>query len=414
MPPLENPASLETMSPRPPSSNTAAIAETRTIVVYAAPYAYARSGAPLFLEVQPSAPTTPQTNLHVRQTAASPPAPQRRRTVPPSPASGLVKSFKRGPGRPRKNSRGRNNQVTKRAHFNNSALSTPGSFAVNDARSEREATSATPSLSIPTISSTAAVRSPKLAPPALELVPSQVAEQDRTPHTPNSPAAADFERRPRMVWTSALHERFGAAVAHFGIDTVTPKQIMASMGVSGLTRENVASHLQKYRAQLRRERSHARMVATAAASVAVSAANSPLAQMQAIAYLPAYSPEVGPQSCVETPRVGYVPFAPQTNFVSQIAHAHQVPQTSQTEYVAPKEPVVRATQAVGTPQVIQDPNVAQAAAVGCAGPPRKRDRARILMPSQPAVLPPHSTTQRHRTKESLLPPIRLAPLWGGD
>ncbi|KAL9676305.1 hypothetical protein QQ045_004519 [Rhodiola kirilowii] len=41
-------------------------------------------------------------------------------------------------------------------------------------------------------------------------------------------------------------------VAHLGIKTAVPKTILLMMSVDGLTRENVASHLQKYRLYLKR------------------------------------------------------------------------------------------------------------------------------------------------------------------
>ncbi|XP_010554998.1 PREDICTED: transcription factor PCL1 [Tarenaya hassleriana] len=59
-------------------------------------------------------------------------------------------------------------------------------------------------------------------------------------------------KRPRLVWTPQLHKRFVDAVAHLGIKNAVPKTIMQLMSVEGLTRENVASHLQKYRLYLRR------------------------------------------------------------------------------------------------------------------------------------------------------------------
>uniref|UniRef100_A0A453PWQ0 Response regulatory domain-containing protein n=1 Tax=Aegilops tauschii subsp. strangulata TaxID=200361 RepID=A0A453PWQ0_AEGTS len=85
-------------------------------------------------------------------------------------------------------------------------------------------------------------------------------------------------KRPRVVWSVELHRKFVAAVNHLGIDsknlTVTPfsvatyfwshscffhvyaeavpKRILELMNVEKLTRENVASHLQKYRLYLRR------------------------------------------------------------------------------------------------------------------------------------------------------------------
>ncbi|KAI3665252.1 hypothetical protein L6452_43876 [Arctium lappa] len=54
-------------------------------------------------------------------------------------------------------------------------------------------------------------------------------------------------KRPWLVWTSHLHKRFMDVVAHLGIKNVIPKTIMQLMSVDGLTHENIASHLQKYR-----------------------------------------------------------------------------------------------------------------------------------------------------------------------
>uniref|UniRef100_A0A0D3AEL3 HTH myb-type domain-containing protein n=1 Tax=Brassica oleracea var. oleracea TaxID=109376 RepID=A0A0D3AEL3_BRAOL len=62
-----------------------------------------------------------------------------------------------------------------------------------------------------------------------------------SPPPPLHPAAA-----------ASLHKRFVDAVAHLGIKNAVPKTIMQLMSVDGLTRENVASHLQKYRLYLKR------------------------------------------------------------------------------------------------------------------------------------------------------------------
>jgi len=83
----------------------------------------------------------------------------------------------------------------------------------------------------------------------------QLQEQPQCPHQP--PSAAEEEpartlKRPRLVWTPQLHKRFVDAVAHLGIKNAVPKTIMQLMSVDGLTRENVASHLQKYRLYLKR------------------------------------------------------------------------------------------------------------------------------------------------------------------
>ncbi|XP_019087898.1 PREDICTED: transcription factor BOA-like [Camelina sativa] len=59
-------------------------------------------------------------------------------------------------------------------------------------------------------------------------------------------------KRPRLVWTPQLHKRFVDVVDHLGIKSAVPKTIMQMMNVEGLSRENVASHLQKYRLYLKR------------------------------------------------------------------------------------------------------------------------------------------------------------------
>ncbi|EFJ43681.1 hypothetical protein VOLCADRAFT_49095, partial [Volvox carteri f. nagariensis] len=59
-------------------------------------------------------------------------------------------------------------------------------------------------------------------------------------------------KRPRLVWTPQLHKKFESAVQKLGTEKAVPKNIMQEMNIDGLTRENVASHLQKYR-MLRRK-----------------------------------------------------------------------------------------------------------------------------------------------------------------
>lgn len=54
--------------------------------------------------------------------------------------------------------------------------------------------------------------------------------------------------KPRLRWTADLHDRFVDAVAQLGGPTkATPKAIMRTMGVKGLTLFHLKSHLQKYR-----------------------------------------------------------------------------------------------------------------------------------------------------------------------
>ncbi|KAF8074448.1 hypothetical protein N665_1101s0010 [Sinapis alba] len=62
----------------------------------------------------------------------------------------------------------------------------------------------------------------------------------------------DKNKKPRMTWTIELHQLFEKAVEKMGgVDQAVPKQILKcmqeEMDVAGLTRNNVASHLQKYR-----------------------------------------------------------------------------------------------------------------------------------------------------------------------
>lgn len=51
-------------------------------------------------------------------------------------------------------------------------------------------------------------------------------------------------------WTPQMHEQFVIAAMGQGIKTVTPKQIMNVLEDPEITRERVASHLQKYRQQV--------------------------------------------------------------------------------------------------------------------------------------------------------------------
>lgn len=59
-------------------------------------------------------------------------------------------------------------------------------------------------------------------------------------------------KKSRLVWTPELHTRFVDAVNHLGIENSVPKIIVQLMNVEGLSRQNVASHLQKYRIYLKK------------------------------------------------------------------------------------------------------------------------------------------------------------------
>nr|KYP61512.1 Two-component response regulator ARR2 [Cajanus cajan] len=66
--------------------------------------------------------------------------------------------------------------------------------------------------------------------------PDEVDESDNS-HQP--PA-----KRPRVIWTPNLHRDFVKAVKQIGDDKAVPKKILEVMNIPGLTRENIASHLQ--------------------------------------------------------------------------------------------------------------------------------------------------------------------------
>lgn len=57
--------------------------------------------------------------------------------------------------------------------------------------------------------------------------------------------------RKRLIWTQELHTMFIETVNRLGNKAV-PTTILQEMNVQGLTRENIASHLQKYRLQLKK------------------------------------------------------------------------------------------------------------------------------------------------------------------
>ncbi|XP_022769503.1 two-component response regulator ARR2-like [Durio zibethinus] len=60
-------------------------------------------------------------------------------------------------------------------------------------------------------------------------------------------------KKPKLIWTNELHNRFLQAMKVLGIDGAHPKKILQHMNVPGLKKEHVSSHLQKYRLSLKQE-----------------------------------------------------------------------------------------------------------------------------------------------------------------
>ncbi|CAN4084421.1 unnamed protein product [Withania somnifera] len=77
-------------------------------------------------------------------------------------------------------------------------------------------------------------------------------EEDENDENGNDNEDPTTQKRARVVWSIELHRKFVAAVSQLGIEKAVPKRILDLMNVEGLTRENVASHLQKYRLYLKR------------------------------------------------------------------------------------------------------------------------------------------------------------------
>ncbi|XP_070025930.1 two-component response regulator ARR11-like [Nicotiana sylvestris] len=81
-------------------------------------------------------------------------------------------------------------------------------------------------------------------------------------------------KKTKLVWTDALHNKFLQAIREIGLDRAYPRTILEVMDVPGLTRENVASHLQKYRIFLRKVTEESFRVQAADTNLANSATQS--------------------------------------------------------------------------------------------------------------------------------------------
>ncbi|KAJ4777227.1 Two-component response regulator ARR1 [Rhynchospora pubera] len=132
-------------------------------------------------------------------------------------------------------------------------------------------------------------------------------------------------KRPRLVWTPQLHKRFVDAVAHLGIKNAVPKTIMQLMSVDGLTRENVASHLQKYRLYLKRMQGIGNGGGSSPSgngSGPLSASDADTERLFASAPVPHHF-LTGRSPGPTAPPDPYMPFVPAVPAMSTLQHHHQ-------------------------------------------------------------------------------------------
>ena len=83
-----------------------------------------------------------------------------------------------------------------------------------------------------------------------------------------------MQQKQRFVWSPELHKRFEAAVGQLGIEAAKPQAISQLMGLPGEnapTRQNIKSHLQKYRLLMKKKAA----VAEGGAPEALAAAPAP-------------------------------------------------------------------------------------------------------------------------------------------
>ncbi|XWS22456.1 hypothetical protein CRYUN_Cryun29cG0036500 [Craigia yunnanensis] len=68
----------------------------------------------------------------------------------------------------------------------------------------------------------------------------------------NNQSSSSKGRKSRLVWNQELHHKFKAALGALGDKNARPKAILKMMNEPNLTHRQVASHLQKYKAQVQR------------------------------------------------------------------------------------------------------------------------------------------------------------------
>mmetsp|Transcript_24530 Transcript_24530/g.68262 ORF Transcript_24530/g.68262 Transcript_24530/m.68262 type:complete len:405 (-) Transcript_24530:340-1554(-) len=92
----------------------------------------------------------------------------------------------------------------------------------------------------------------KVAGPGPSKVAGDTAQSKEETDSQDKDSEGNASKKQRVIWSPEMHQQFVNAVNQLGIDKAVPKRILDLMNIEGLTRENVASHLQKYRLYLKR------------------------------------------------------------------------------------------------------------------------------------------------------------------
>ncbi|KAF8112636.1 hypothetical protein N665_0063s0119 [Sinapis alba] len=80
----------------------------------------------------------------------------------------------------------------------------------------------------------------------------EIQKTNSTSKTDDGSSGAKATKKSKIMWTSSLEDHFCKAIQHIGVHKVTPKKILEFMNLNYLTREHVASKLQKYRKFLKK------------------------------------------------------------------------------------------------------------------------------------------------------------------
>ncbi|KAI4969625.1 hypothetical protein ZWY2020_000539 [Hordeum vulgare] len=84
----------------------------------------------------------------------------------------------------------------------------------------------------------------------------KINEGDHSSKNKESTCISTTQKKRRVEWTIELHNKFLEAINQIGLDRAVPKKILELMHVDYLTRESIASHLQKYRLHLKKVKSN--------------------------------------------------------------------------------------------------------------------------------------------------------------